>query len=336
MNHQQNILVTGANGFIGSALTRALLGQGFRVRMTGQSRAQHLEELGAEWFQMGDLEAKPDWRPVLEGIQGVVHLAGMAHRIHEDQATLSDTYDIVNHLATRSLAQAIAQAPGVEKLLFASSVAVYGDSQPFPLIVDDNIPLHPLTPYGLSKLNAERALHEHLAETLCRWAILRPVLIYGPGNPGNMARLGSLIGKGVPVPVTRRPNRRSLLYLGNLLSAVTTYLSSPCPPTGKTWLIADGEDWSTEQLIQEMSHAMGLKARTVRLPSPILRSSAAAGSLMKRLGLPAPWTTDILDKLLSDFYVDATSIQRDLQWHPPFTPAEGLARTFGKQLSGNP
>lgn len=335
MNHQRYILVTGANGFIGSALTQALLDQGFRVRMTGQSRPQHLEELGADWFQMGDLEDKPDWRPALEGVQGVVHLAGMAHRIHENQTALSDTYNLVNHLATRSLAQAIAQTPSIEKLLFASSVAVYGDLPTFPLIVAPAIPLYPSTPYGLSKLDAERAIHEELAGSPCKWAIIRPVLVYGPGNPGNMARLVSLIRKGVPLPVTRLPNRRSMLYLGNLVSAVTTYLSNPSAPTGKTWLIADGEDWSTEHLIQEIGRAMGRKPHTVRLPSSILRSSAAVGSLMKHLGLPMPWTKDVLNKLLGDFFVDATSIQHDLNWHPPFTPVEGLVRTFREKLPGN-
>jgi nucleoside-diphosphate-sugar epimerase len=143
-----------------------------------------------------------------------------------------------------------------------------------------------------------------------------------------MARLVSLIRKGVPVPVTQTPNRRSLLYLGNMLSAVTTYLSNPSVPTGKTWLIADGEDWSTEQLVQEIALAMGLKAHTIRLPGSLLRSTAAVGSLLRRVGLPVPWTKDVLKKLLGDFFVDATAIQCDLDWSPPYTPAEGLARTF--------
>jgi len=328
MNPSRKILVTGANGFIGSALTRALLDQGFRVRMTGQACPRHLEELGAEWFQMGDLEDGAHWHPALEGIHGVVHLAGIAHRIHEDQGSLRSMYHLVNHLATRSLAKAISQTPSIERLLFASSVAVYGDTSTFPLTVDPGVPLRPSTAYGSSKLDAEIAIHEHLGEALCRWAILRPVLIYGPGNPGNMARLVDLVRKGVPVPVTRTPNRRSLLYLGNLLSAVTTYLSSPSVPTGKTWLIADGEDWSTERLVQEIGRAMGLKARTIRLPSPLLRSTAAVGSLMKGFGLPAPWTKDVLNKLLGDFYVDTTAIHHELNWHPPFNPSEGLARTF--------
>ena len=328
MIHSDHILVTGANGFIGSALTRELLSRGFRVRMTGQLRPSHLEKLGAVWFEMRDLNTGPDWQPALDGITGVVHLAGIAHRVNKDQASSPSEYDVVNHLATRSLAKAISQTPTIGRFLFASSVAVYGDAPTFPLIVAPNIDLAPSTHYGMSKLNAERAIQEHLSESHCRWAILRPVLIYGPGNPGNMARLIQLVKLGMPLPVSRIPNRRSLLYIGNLLSAITAYLLCPSAPAGKTWLISDGEDLSTEGLIHEIGHAASIRTHTIKVPFPLLRSIGVTGTLLNRIGLPAPWDTITLNKLLGDFFVDATSIQRDLIWHPPYTPHEGISHTF--------
>lgn len=326
MDNAPKVLVTGANGFIGSALTQALLEAGVAVRITGQKWAPELVERGAEWFPMADLTEGPDWASALEGVTAVVHLAGLAHVVGREQWEKSELFDRVNHLPTRALARAIRTTPSVERFLFMSSVAVHGIPAQFPLRAED--PVAPSTPYGASKWAGEEAIRELLADAACHWAIFRPVVVYGPGNPGNMARLEGLIRRRVPIPVGSRPNRRSFLFLGNMVAAIQAYLDRRDGPSGATWLLADSEPCSTEVLTRTMAASMGIPAQVWRIPEPLLDWATTLGDVIWRLGLPSPWTREVRDKLLGDYYVDCTPIQRDLGWTPPFSLAQGLALTY--------
>jgi nucleoside-diphosphate-sugar epimerase len=322
MPDPRKVLVTGATGFIGQALTASLLQAGLAVRAAGLGATAHLEALGAEISPLGAISGATDWSPYLDGIDAVVHLAGVAHRMEEQSATLDNLFDQVNHQATASLARAIGRQGGIERFLFASSVAVHGEPEAWPLTAQS--PCRPTTPYGLSKLNAEQAIGEALTGSTVAWGIIRPVLVYGPGNPGNMARLLGLIRRGIPVPVRSTPNQRHFLYLGNLLSAVQAFLRHEAPPAGKAWLIADREAVSTRELVGLLAQALGRPGRTLVLPDPLLKATAWTGDLLRAAGIPSPWTTDALRKLLGDFVVDARPIQEDLGWLPPFTLEEGV------------
>lgn len=333
MGKCQRILVTGANGFIGSALTRSLLKEGIHARMASRTRPRGLEEMGGEWFPLPELAGLVDWAPALDGMDMVVHLAGIAHRFESDVSTAWGLYDRVNHLATRSLVLALQNHSSVQRFLFMSTVAVYGDRPNLP--VRPNSPLGPVTPYGKSKADAEAAVTAILGPTNISWAILRPVVVYGPGNPGNMARLEGLLRRGIPVPMGHLPNRRSFLFIGNLVSAIQTYLTTPTPPTGRAWIVADDEVVSTETLVRKMcmAGAMNLPVRVARLPDGLLAWTARAGDGCRRLGLPAPWNSEVKGKLLGDFYVDLEPIKQELGWQPPYTLEEGIRRTFGCEPS---
>ena len=233
----------------------------------------------------------------------------------------------MNHLATRSPASALQAHSSVTRFLFMSTVRVHGDITALPVRADS--PLAPVTPYDKSKADAEAAVASVLGPTDINWAILRPVVVYGPGNRGNMARLEGLLRRGIPVPVGRVPNRRSFLFLDNLVSVIQAYLTNPNPPTGRAWIVADEGVVSTETLVRAMATAMNLPARVVRLPDWLLASTASAGDACKRMGLPAPWNSEVKGKLLGDFYVDLESIKQELGWQPPYTLEEGIRRTFG-------
>jgi nucleoside-diphosphate-sugar epimerase len=277
-----------------------------------------------------DLAGPFDWAPALDGMEMVVHLAGIAHRFESDAVTDSGLYDRINHLATKSLASALQSHSNVKRFLFLSTVAVHGVRPNFPVRGDS--PLGPMTPYGKSKADAEAAVTSILYHTKISWTILRPVVVYGPGNPGNMARLEGLLRSGIPIPVMSRPNCRSFLFIGNLVSAIQTYLTILNPPTGRIWMEADDEVVSTETLVRTMcmAGAMNIPARVVRLPDGLLTWTARAGDICRRLGLPAPWNSEVKGKLLGDFYVDLDSIKQELGWQPPYTLEEGIRRTFGE------
>jgi nucleoside-diphosphate-sugar epimerase len=322
----RHILVTGANGFVGTALTRFLIQEGYQVRMTGQTRVKALEAIGAEWFAMADLSEDVDWSPALEGVDAVVHLAAIAHRFDTVSEADRLLYNQVNHLATRSLAKAAARCLTLERLAFVSSIRVHGDPVSFP--VDEHSPLRPVTAYDQSKVDAEDAIRELLQNCPLRWAILRPAVVYGQGNKGNMAKLEGLIRKGFPIPVGPKENRRSFLYLGNLLSAIEAFLQHPAPPSGQNWPLADDPPASTERLVLAMGKAMGVQARVVHIPHTLLAASAWCGDLALRLGLPSPWSTDVKNKLLGDFWIDISRVKDGLGWYPPFTLEQGLFQTF--------
>ncbi len=327
MKPNRRILVTGANGFIGSALTTALLKEGLQVRMTSRTRPVDLEKLGAEWAPLPNLAAPVDWAPALDGMGSVVHLAGMAHRFESNVASDWGLYDCVNHLATRSLVSALHAHSNVERFLFLSTVRVHGDTPDLP--VRSVSPLAPVTPYDTSKADAETEVASILGPTSINWAVMRPVVVYGPGNRGNMARLEGLLRRGIPVPVGRVPNRRSFLFIGNLVSAIQAYLTHPGPLTGRTWVVADDEVVSTETLVRTMAAAMNVQVKVVRLPEWLLASTAGVGDGLKCLGLPAPWNRELQGKLLGNFFVDPTPIKQDLGWLPPFTLEDGVRRTYG-------
>ena len=325
------VLITGATGFIGRTLTRALLARGFRVRINGQERDPALEALGAQWCELPDLSGPVDWRPALAGVDGVVHLAGIAHRFESDAQGLWELYDQVNHQATRQLVEAIRDGGQVGRFLFTSTVRVHGDPKAMPVRAD--FPLVGATPYDKSKLDAEAAIRRCLAGTATAWAILRPVLVYGPGNRGNMAKLEGLIRRSLPVPVGFRPNRLSFLFVGNLVDAMVTYLAAAEPPSGRTWIVSDGPPASTEELVQGIAQAMARSPRVLRLPGWCLAGMARMGDFISALGVPCPWNTETRIKLLGDFFVDSDPIQADLSWTPPFTMAEGLRQTYEPAIS---
>jgi UDP-glucose 4-epimerase len=221
-------------------------------------------------------------------------------------------YRATNTDATLNLARQ-AVAAGVKRFVFISSIKVNGEGRELPYSEFD-LP-SPQDAYAISKWEAEQGLRAIESSTGMQVVILRPPLVYGPGVGANFLRLMRSVERGLPLPFGRVDNRRSLLYLGNFTDAIRVCLDHPAA-AGQTFLLSDGEDVSSADLIRRLALAMHRPARLLPLPPSWLR---AAGAL---LGRGAE-----VDRLLGSLSVDSSKIRRELGWRPPFSMDEGLSQT---------
>ncbi len=304
----KNILVTGANGFIGRHLCPYLVNQGYSVRAA-------LRSLRADWHLcepvvIGDISVGSDWRQALQGVDCVVHLAGRAHVMRESTNDPLSLFRQVNVEASLRLAEQAAEA-GVGRFIYLSSIKVNGESSPLkPLAADD--PARPEDAYGQSKWEAEQALGSCLAAADTELVIVRPVLVYGAGVKGNLQSLAGWIRQGLPLPLAGVQNRRSLVGIDNLLDFLQLCIEHPAA-AGEVFLVADGEDLSTPQLIRRLAEAMGVTARLFFLPVPMLR-------LLGRLS----GRSAAVDRLCGDLQVDLEKNRRLLGWAAKRSVEAGL------------
>lgn len=304
------VLVTGATGFVGRALVRRLLADGRQVCAAVRAGATELPP-EVEKTVVGDIGPDTDWRAALAGVDAVVHLAARAHVLHDSSPDAHALYRAVNTLGALRFAEAAAAA-GVRRFVFLSSARVHGGHSigaPF----NESSPLAATDPYGRSKAEAERGLAALAANGGLEPVILRPPLVYGPGARGNFARLVRLVERGVPLPLGAVRNRRSLVFLGNLVDAIVLSVDHPAAAR-ETFLVSDGEDVSTPELVRRIARALGKSARLVPVPLALLR-----------LGGVLTGRADDVARLLDDFVVDSSRIRVRLGWRPPFTLDEGLA-----------
>ena len=233
------ILVTGASGFAGNFLLAALRDAAHEVRAASRSR---VEQQGIDYVLAPELGPDADWGRVLNGVDVVVHLAGRAHVPSKNaDAETEKIYFRINTEGTRALAEQAAAA-GVKQFVFLSSChAVATESE---VQITEKTQSNPLTAYGRSKLEAERATRKALSNTACAWTILRPPLVYGKGNKANFGLLLKLVKSGIPLPLASVCNRRSFIYVENLVDVIAACLGNP-KAFGKKYLPSDGEDVST-------------------------------------------------------------------------------------------
>lgn len=308
----RKLLITGATGFVGRALLPRLVSEGRRVRAAIRASSPALPA-GVEAIDVGDIGPDTDWRAALAGVDVVVHLAARAHVLDESSPDAFALYRASNALAALKLAEAAAAA-GVRRFVFLSSVRAHGArtmgtplTEPSPLAAED--------PYGRSKAEAERGLGELAGRTGLEAVVLRPPLVYGAEARGNFARLVRLVARGIPLPLASIRNRRSLIYVGNLVDAIVRSLDHPAA-AGQTFLVSDGEDISTPELVRRIARALGRPARLIAVPPALLR---LGGALAGR--------KDDVARLLDDLVVDSSHISRILSWTPPYTLDQGLAET---------
>jgi nucleoside-diphosphate-sugar epimerase len=297
-------VVTGATGFIGRHLVQALAQSGDEVVALVRRPPQPALPAGVQTCPLDAADA-------LRGAEVVFHLAGRAHVLRDDAADPLAEHRRVNTELTLRLAGAAAEAGA--HFVFVSSIAVYGLATSQAAITEDT-PTLPVTPYGRSKLEAEQRLLKLRADTGLKLTMLRPPLVYGPGNPGNMERLMGLVRSGLPLPLGSIRNRRSFLYVGNLVDALLRCAAGP--GDGATYLVADFRDLSTPELIRELARGMGLPARLVPFPP-------AALSLIARL---AGRGADI-ERLAGSLWLDCSKIRRERGWSAPVPVEEALRLT---------
>src|SRR5262252_1183278 len=303
------VLVTGATGFIGSTLCEQLAAAGYAVRAALRND-RAVSDCIAEKVITGDI-ASADLGWALEGVDAVIHAAARAHVLHDSPAN-SDLYTQTNVHGTLRLAEAAAQA-GVRRFIFLSSIKVNGEEASRAYTADDRP--SPQDAYGRSKWLAEKALQEVAARTGMEAVIVRPPLVYGPGVRANFLRLLRWVENGWPLPIASIRNRRSLVSVWNLSDLLIRTVTRAAA-SGRVWLVSDGEDLSTVELIRRLGRAMDRPVRLLPVPVGALR--AAAGLLGKAAEA---------ERLCGSLFVDITPTRRGLDWKPPLTVAEGLART---------
>lgn len=310
------ILVTGATGFVARTLIPALLERGHTVRAVVRRPDAAMPGIVpgvGDLVTIGDIGPATAWGTALEGMDAVVHLAA---RVHVMRDTVSDplaAFRKVNTAGTRVLAEAAAMA-GVKRLVYLSSVKALADeSRPEPLS-EETTP-DPHSPYGISKLEAERALAEVSTRTGLEVVVIRPPLVYGPGVGGNFRTLLRAVNLGVPLPFGALENRRSLIFVGNLANAIQECLTHPQAAGGR-FLVHDGRPMSTPELVRAIADALGRPARLLPVPPSWLERGAR---LARREA--------VLDRIAGTLVVDDGAIRRALNWRPPYYPAYGLRLT---------
>jgi nucleoside-diphosphate-sugar epimerase len=307
-----NLLVTGVSGFVGRALATESIRRGLQVR--GATRSFGELPSGVEACTIGAIDGETDWMHVLKDVDVVVHLAARVHLMKDAAADPLAEFRKVNLHSTEKLAREAA-CSGVKRLVFLSSIKVNGESALPGAPFDQTSPAKPQDPYAISKWEAEQELTRIAAETGLEVVVLRCPLVYGPGVKGNFPRLLQAVDRGIPLPFALARNRRSLIYLDNLTGAIATCLTHPAA-AGKTYLVSDGEDASTAELITGIAHALGKSSRLWPCPLGLMK---LAGMLTGKSGEVA--------KLLGSLCVDSSRIRSELDWTPSYTLAQGLAET---------
>lgn len=302
------ILVTGASGFVGTALCRELLSRGHAVDATARRAIPQGEGLsGLRRIAVPDIAAEFDRRALLDGMDAVVHLAAIAHRRGVPDAEL----ERVNVDATARLAEAAAGR--VRRFVFLSSIKVHGEDSSTGMYEETGV-LRPEDAYGRSKLHAEQALIEIAARSRMELVLIRPPMVYGPGVKANFLRLLRWVASGLPLPLASLRNRRSLVYLGNLVDVVAHCAAHPS--ANGPFLVSDQEIVSTPELILRIGWALGRPARLVPAPPAVLR---AIGTITGRL--------DEIRRLTGNLVADTSRARRVLDWRPRYTLDDGLAET---------
>ena len=316
------IAVTGASGFIGRALVKALSARGLPLR--GLVRARNslscFSDTNVENFIVGDIHAGTDWSPGLSDVDCVIHCAARAHIMRETASNALAAYRAVNVAGTRHLAEQAA-ALGVKRIVYLSSVKVNGENTEAGARFAHNDKPMPEDAYGVSKWEAEQALREVSARTGLEVVIVRPPLVYGPGVKGNFRRLLRLAASGAPLPLGAVRNQRSLAGLDNLVDLLIRCVDHSAA-AGQTFLISDDHDLSTPALIRGLRRALGKSPRLLPVPPSVLR---LAGSITGRAAE--------VERLIGSLQVDITHTREVLGWTPPVSVDEGLRTTAAWYLN---
>lgn len=306
------ILITGANGFVGKALCTQALHNGFEVRAA--LRQAGGVRSNVEPLVVGEINGETDWVNALHDVEVVIHLAARVHVMHEAAENPLEEFRKVNVAGTEHLARSAA-ACGVKRLVFVSSIKVCGEETISGSSYTELGKPSPQDPYGVSKWEAEQVLQRVAFETGLEVVIVRPPLVYGAGVKGNFAQMLKILSKGIPLPLSSVSNLRSLVYIGNFVDALLKCSTHPTA-AGQTYLVSDGDDVSTPDLLKQLGAAMGHPARLLYCPTSLLK---LAGKLLGK--------SDQIDRLLGSLQVDSSKIRRELDWQPPYTLQEGLQLT---------
>jgi nucleoside-diphosphate-sugar epimerase len=308
-----DVLITGANGFIGRALCAKMLAEGWNVWGTARS-AKSVADLptGLKIRPIDFIDASTDWSDVLNGIDVIIHLAARVHLMKDTAVNPLASYRQVNVAGTERLAR-MAAACGVRRFVYISSIKVNGPASELPYTeLDDPAPQKP---YDISKWEAEQILEKISIEAGLEVVVIRSPLVFGPGVKANFLRLIRFVDRNVPLPLRSIKNKRSLIYIGNLVDSIITCVSHP-EAAGETFLVSDGKDISTPDLIDIIAAEMGKRPFIFSCPSSLIKNSGRIIGRGEEIG-----------RLTDSLMVNSSKIRKMLGWTPPYTLEEGIRET---------
>lgn len=313
------VVITGANGFIGHAICEASLARGYdTTAIVRREAAVHDLPPGATPLVIGDYANADLVDALLPSGDCIIHAAGRAHVLAGDQQ--ASAYRMANVEGPRALARAAA-ARGYRRFVFLSSIGVLG-AHDAGLPFTENTPPAPAWPYAATKLEAELALFDIGRASGLQIVVLRPPLVYGPGNRGNFPRLMRWVRSGVPIPLARVGNARSYVYVGNLADAAATCATHP-GAADRMFLVADGKDWSTPAMVRLIARAMNRPAYLWPVPVAALRILGRVTGKAREIG-----------SLTDSLRIDCSLLRQLTGWSPPHETADGVARTVRWFLDG--
>jgi nucleoside-diphosphate-sugar epimerase len=308
------ILITGVSGFVGQAVCKRLRQDGHHV-LAGTTRKTS-SDAGPErvpLYNVSEIGPETDWTQAISGAEIVIHLAARVHIMKERSSNPFAAFRRVNSEGTKALAEQ-ASAAGVKRFVFISTIKVAGEMSPDTGFTERDI-ASPEDHYSTSKWQAEQALADIAKTTKMEIVILRPPMVYGPGVKGNFNALFRAIRAGIILPLGSIQNKRSLLFVGNLADAIASVATHP-DAGNQTFVVSDGGNISTPELIQKISASLGKKARVINFPLSLLE---LGGLLIGK--------SSITKRLTRSLTVDINHIRTHLGWQPPFSMEEGLRET---------
>ena len=293
------ILVTGASGFIGRSLVPNLLAKGHKVLAVVRNKDSSIPE-GCAVACVGNIGTDTDWTPYLADVDCIVHLASRAH-VMDDSENSRELFHSINFLGTMTLAKQALEY-NVRRFVYISSVGVMGNisNRPFTEI-DDPVPVDE---YAVSKLSSEKMLKTLFNESKAELVVIRPPLVYAVDAPGNIARIQTLVGKGIPLPFASISNRRSVVSLANVVDFITACIQHP-KAAGQVFFVSDGVDLSTPEIISRSFKLKGKKLCFFPFPVVILRFFLGIIGRKK-----------MASKLLDDFQISNEKARLMLNWNP--------------------
>jgi UDP-glucose 4-epimerase len=315
------VLVTGATGFVGRAVVAQLVARGGYDVLALTRRSTTRPVPGARYLSGGDLTTQRHWRPMLAGVNVLIHTAARVHILNDRTVDSLAEFERVNVEGTLELARDAA-ATGVQRFIFLSSIGVNGVQTRAGIAFSETDPPNPHNVYARSKLEAEDGLRRLAKQTGLEVVIIRPPLVYGPGVKANFADLMRAVQRGWPLPLGSVNNRRSLVALDNLVDFIVVCMSHPLA-ANQTFLVSDGHDVSTVELVQRLARAAGVRPHLYPIPLWALRAGAA---LLGR--------SNDLQRLGGNLQVNISKARSLLGWAPPISLEEGLGRAIANRRKG--
>ncbi|KVE27453.1 NAD-dependent dehydratase [Burkholderia vietnamiensis] len=309
-----SVLVTGANGFVGQAVVRALQAQR-RISVLGAVRGTHTLPPGVRTLalQADDFTDLGSRWPAGVRCDAVVHLAARVHVMQDRSGDPLAAYRATNVEGTLRVAKA-ARAAGARRFVYVSSIKALAEASTGQPLDERYVPA-PSDPYGISKLEAERALRDYAAGAGLEIAIVRSPLVYGPGVRANFEQFIRAVAAGIPLPLGAVDARRSMVFVENLADALVRCAIDP-RAANETFHVTDGHDLCIAELVRALARHLGAPNRQFSVPVAWLR---LAGRLTGRM--------DQVQRLVGELRVDSGRIRDVLGWQPPYTVDAGLQAT---------